>query len=79
LSIRKDAAEETMPGDPRECREHARCCAEHAKFATTPEAREQFLALEQSWLRLAGDLESAKAFIDALEEMDSAPPVKAAE
>jgi hypothetical protein len=72
-------AEEAMPGDPKECREHARCCVEHAKFATTPEAREQFLALEQSWLRLAGDLESAKAFIDALEEMDSAPPVKAAE
>jgi hypothetical protein len=72
-------AEETVLGDPKECRQQARRCAELAKVTTTPEAREQFLALEQSWLRLAGDLESAKAFIDALEEMDSAPPVKAAE
>jgi hypothetical protein len=72
-------AEEAMPGDPKECREHARRCAEFAKFATTPEAREQFLSLQQSWMRLAADLESAKAFIDALEEMDAEPPIKAAE
>ena len=32
-----------------------------------------------SWIRLAADLDNAKAFIDALDEMDSVPPVKAAE
>jgi ribosome-binding factor A len=31
-----------------------------------------------SWIRLAADLEQAKAFIDAMNEMDEDPP-KAAE
>ena len=55
-----DLAEEAMPGDPKECRQHARRCAELASVATTPEAREQFLSLQQSWMRLAADLENAK-------------------
>jgi hypothetical protein len=67
-----------MPGDPKECREHARRCAELASISTTPEAREQFISLQQSWMRLAADLEQAKAFIAALDEMDADPP-KAAE
>jgi hypothetical protein len=65
-----------MPGDPIECRQHARRCAELASTATT---REQFLSLQQSWMRLAADLDNAKAFINALEEMDADPPIKAAE
>ena len=32
-----------------------------------------------SWIRLAADLDNAKAFIDAMNEMDEEPPVKAAE
>jgi hypothetical protein len=71
-------AEETMPGDPKECRQHARRCAELASIATTPEARDQFLSLQMSWMRLAADLEQAKAFIDALDKMDE-EPAKAAE
>jgi ribosome-binding factor A len=67
-----------MPGDPKECRRHARRCAELASIATTPEARDQFLSLQMSWIRLAADLEQAKAFIDAMNEMDEEPP-KAAE
>jgi ribosome-binding factor A len=67
-----------MPGDPKECRQHARRCAELASIATTPEARDQFLSLQMSWIRLAADLEQAKAFIDAMNEMDEEPP-KAAE
>ena len=61
-----------MPGDPKECREHARRCAELANSATTPEARDQFLSLQLSWIRLAADLDNAKAFIDAMDEMDAA-------
>jgi hypothetical protein len=68
-----------MPGDPKECRQHARRCAELASIATTPEAREQFLSLEKSWMRLAADLEQAKAFIDALDEMDTDPPKETVE
>ncbi len=59
-----------MPGDPKECREHARRCAELAKVATTPEARDQFLSLQMSWIRLAADLDNAEALIDAMNEMD---------
>jgi hypothetical protein len=72
-------AEETMPGDPKECRQHARRCAELASIATTPEARDQFLSLQMSWIRLAADLEQAKAFIDALDKMDEEPAVEVAE
>jgi len=32
-----------------------------------------------SWIRLAADLDNAKAFIDAMNEMDEEPPIKAAE
>jgi hypothetical protein len=64
-----------MPGDPKECRQHARRCAELASVATTPEAREQFLSLQMSWIRLA----AAQAFIAALDEIDADPPVEAAE
>jgi hypothetical protein len=71
-------AEEAMPGDPKECRQHARRCAELASAATTAEAREQFLSLQQSWMRLAADLENAKRFIAAMDEMEADPP-KAAE
>jgi hypothetical protein len=67
-----------MPGDPNECRQHARRCAELASIATTPEARDQFLSLQQSWMRLAADLENAQTVIAALDEIDADPP-KAAE
>jgi hypothetical protein len=79
MPVRQDLAEETMPGDPKECRQHARRCAELASVATTPEAREQFLSLQQSWIRLAADLDNAKAVIAALDDMDADPPIKAAE
>ena len=62
-----------MPGDPKECRQHARRCAELASVATTPEAREQFLSLQMSWIRLAADLENAQAFIAALDEIGRRP------
>ena len=68
-----------MPGHPKECREHAKRCGELARLATTQEARQQFLSLQMSWIRLAADLDNAKAFIDAMNEMDEEPPIKAAE
>ena len=68
-----------MPGDPKECRHHAQRCAELASVATTQEAREQFISLQQSWMRLAADLENAQTVIAALDEIDADPPVEAAE
>ena len=43
-----------MPGDPKKCRQHAERCAELARLASTPEARDQFLSLQMlgsGWLR----------------------------
>jgi hypothetical protein len=55
-----------MPGDPKECRQHALNCMILAKGATTAEAKQTFHKLAQSWTRLAIELESAQAFLNAL-------------
>ena len=59
-----------MPGDPRACREHARRCAELAALAATPEERDHFLSLESAWIRFAGELENAEAFLKTMDELD---------
>ena len=59
-----------MPGDPKACREHARRCAELAALVATPEEREHFLSLEKAWIRSAAELESAEAFLNAMDEID---------
>jgi hypothetical protein len=57
-----------MPGDPKECRQHALNCVRLAQTSSTPQAREQFASLANTWLRLASDLEQAQAFLDALDD-----------
>jgi hypothetical protein len=57
-----------MPGDPRECRQNARCCLELAAAASTPIVRDNFLSLAQTWTRLARELEASKRFLEALGE-----------
>ena len=68
-----------MPGDPKECRQHAECCAEPARFASTPEARDQFLSLQMTWIRLASELDQARALIEVTQELEEERPIKAAE
>jgi hypothetical protein len=63
-----------MPGDPRECREHAKTCLWLAAETTTPEARQVFEDLAGTWLRLAADLESSTALIKEW----GGPPIKKA-
>ena len=58
-----------MPGDPRACREHARCCAELAVFAATSKEQEHLLSLESAWIRFAAELESAEAFLKTMDEI----------
>jgi hypothetical protein len=54
-----------MPGDPKECREHAKHCLELAKESPPHSlARTSFEELAQTWLRLARDLEHAKALLE---------------
>ena len=66
-----------MPGDPKECRQHAERCAELARLASTPEARDQFLSLQMTWIRLASD--KARALIEVTQEREEEQPIKAAE
>jgi hypothetical protein len=68
-----------MPGDPKECRQHAERCAELARLASTPEGRETFLSLQMTWIRLASELDQAGALIKAVQELEEERPVKAAE
>lgn len=37
-----------MPGDPQECRQHARNCEQLAEHAATPEMRQSFLDLAKT-------------------------------
>ena len=55
--------------DPKECREHARRCAEHACTAGTPEARDHFASLTKSWIKLAAELEDDAAFLTVLDRI----------
>ena len=66
-----------MPGDPKECRQHALNCVRLAQTGTTPQSREHFASLAQTWVRLAEDLERAQGFLNALDE--ETEPIKAAE
>jgi hypothetical protein len=71
--------EVNMPGDPKECRQHAERCAELARRATTPESRDSFLSLQLTWIRLAMELDQARALIKATQELEEEQPIKAAE
>ena len=57
-----------MPGDPKECRQHALTCVRLAQTSASPQAREQFASLAQTWIKLADDLERSQAFLDALDD-----------
>ena len=57
-----------MPGDPKECRKHARNCLQLAEASANAEITRTFVDLAHSWTRLALDLESAQALLVAVEE-----------
>ena len=61
-----------MPGDPKECRQHALNCVRLAQTSSTPQAREQFANLARTWIRLADDLERTLVILDV--EDDDAEP-----
>jgi hypothetical protein len=53
-----------VPGDPNECRMHARECLRLAESASKQEARETFSNLARTWLSLAAELERNQALLD---------------
>ena len=61
-----------MPGDPKECRKHARNCLRIAEASANAEITRTFVDLAHSRTRLALDLESAKALLAAVEDMENA-------
>jgi hypothetical protein len=72
--------EANMPGDPKECRQHAERCAELARLASTPEDSNKFLSLQMTWVRLALELDQAGALMKAMQELEEEEqPIKAAE
>lgn len=63
-----------MSGNPAECRQHALECADMAELATTSEARQTFLDLSKSWLRLARELDGAQGFLKILNDAEMNRP-----
>jgi len=57
------AEDPPMPGDPEECRAHARRCAELAASAKTPQLRKTLTDLSRSWAHLAAQLEATEALL----------------
>jgi hypothetical protein len=55
-----------VPGDPKECRQHALHCVLLAKEASSEESKKTFLNLAQHWNKLAVELEHAEVLIKAL-------------
>jgi hypothetical protein len=54
-----------MPGDPKECREHAKRCWALAAEAKNPALKESLVDIAQRWAVLATDLEATKRLLDA--------------
>jgi hypothetical protein len=59
-----------MPGDPNECRRHAKRCWALAVEAKNPVIKESLVDLAQRWAALATDLEATKRLLDSWESPD---------
>ena len=59
-----------MPGNPKECREHAKRCLQLAHETTNPVLKDSLTDIAGQWTRLATDLEVTKQLLD---EAASAP------
>jgi hypothetical protein len=60
-----------MPGDPKECREHAKNCLRRSTESPSPLAKARFEELAKTWMRLATDLEQAKALVEHWDKEDA--------
>jgi hypothetical protein len=53
-----------MPGDPQECREHAKRCWQLASETNNLALRDSLTEIAQKWARLATELEATKTLLD---------------
>ena len=63
-----------MLGDPTLCRSNAARCLRLARRARTPEARQNFLAMAETWKKLAAELGADQALLRALSELEFGTP-----
>ena len=54
-----------MPGDPEECRQHAKRCWALAGEAKNPEIKNSLVEIAQRWTTLAADLEATHKLLKA--------------
>ena len=59
-----------MPGDPKECRQHALTCARLAQTSASAQSKERFVSLANMWARLADDLERTLALLETFDDED---------
>jgi hypothetical protein len=59
-----------MPGDPKQCREHAKRCWVLASEITNPVLKESLSEAAQRWAVLAAELETIHSLLEALEETE---------
>ena len=65
-----------MPGNPKECREHAKRCWALASKTKNPVLKDSLVGLAQNWARLARELETNKRLLDALaKDLTMSPPI----
>jgi hypothetical protein len=57
-----------MPGDPKQCHEHAKRCWALASEITNPVLKQSLLDAAQRWTVLAAELATIHSLLDALEE-----------
>ena len=69
--------EAKMPGDPKECRQHALNCEHLAKGASTPELRDHFAKLARTWIKLAAELERTEALLAEVDELAESEGLRA--
>jgi hypothetical protein len=60
-----------MPGDPKECREHAKCCWALASEVTNPALKESLIEIAQRWSRLATDLDAMHILLEQWGQEDT--------
>ena len=66
-----------MPGYPPECRPHALHYLQLAETATTPESRQEFIALAETWKQLAAELDADEALLQTIADLELNEPYNA--
>ena len=64
-----------MPGDPKECRKHARNCLRIAEASAKAEITRTFVDLAHSWTRLRARPGKRQSSVSGREDMENAVSV----